>query len=379
MYVKRAITVRKELSKKSILLLGPRRTGKSAFIRNEIKAGKVYNLLLSDLFLRLSTRPSLIREELGPKDKLIVIDEIQKMPLLMDEVHYLIEEKGVRFLLTGSSARKLKRTHTSLMAGRVKTRYLHPFTSAEIKELDLKRVLNYGALPPVYLSDDPWDELRSYVGDYLKEEIVAEALTRKIDNFSRFLHTSAISNGELINFESVSRDAQVPSRTIREYYAILEDTLIGNMIEPLRSSGKRKTISTGKFYFFDIGVVNSIIGQRGAAEGTAMFGKAFEHFIYLEVKAFLDYNGRDESINFWRTNRGVEVDFVIGGSIAIEVKSSGMINEKHIKGLTTLAEEHPLKRMIVVSRDSEKRIIGNIEIYPVKTFLDALWNHEITD
>ena len=186
MYIERIIPIVKELQKSSVLLLGPRRTGKSA------PPHRIYDLLKSDVFLRLSQRPSLIRESLTPNDSLIVIDEIQKLPVLMDEVHVMIEEKGVRFLLTGSSARKLKRTHTSLMAGRARTRLLAPFVSAELPTLDLDRALTYGMLPPVQLSDEPLEELGSYVGTYLREEIQAEALSRNIEGFSRFLARAAL-------------------------------------------------------------------------------------------------------------------------------------------------------------------------------------------
>lgn len=378
MYIKRVLPLQKELDRKSVILLGPRRTGKSSLIKNEIRADKIYNLLESDTFQRLSARPSSIREALTDRDKLIVIDEIQKLPILMDEVHLMIEDYRKKFLLTGSSLRKLKRTYTSLMAGRAKSLYLHPFVSAELKTFDLDKILNFGLLPPVTLGETPLDELKTYSNDYLREEIKAEALSRNIENFSRFLNVAALSNAEIINFESIARDAGIPPRTIREYYALLEDTLLGAMLAPLKTAGKRKAISRGKFYFFDVGVVHSLTHEVSIAEDTVAYGKAFEQFIYQEIKAYIDYSRQDAVLNFWRTQEGDEVDFVVNGNIAIEVKSSRQVHENHLKGLFRLEDEQKMKRSMIVSRDKEKRIVGKkIEIYPYRQFLDELWGHEI--
>lgn len=373
MYVRRLIPIQKALQRKSVLLLGPRRTGKSALVQKEVQAARVYNLLQSDVFQRLSQRPSLIRESLTPRDRLIVIDDIQKLPVLMDEVHAMIEETPTRFLLTGSSARKLRRSHTSLMAGRAKSLRLFPFVSAEIEDFDLKRALNFGTLPPVYLSDDPWDELSTYVGDYLKEEILAEALTRRIENFSRFLHTAALTNGELVNFEAVASDAQVPARTVREYYALVGDTLMGNMIRSIEGTRKRKAISTGKFYFFDVGVLNSLMGRKSLPEGSPEHGKALEHLLYLELKAYSSYSGKEAEVRFWRTYQGDEVDFVVEPDAAIEVKATRLVTERHLKGFQAIQKVRRFKRRIVVSRDPEKRVLEGIEIHPVLEFLKELW------
>ncbi|MBI3554937.1 MAG: ATP-binding protein [Deltaproteobacteria bacterium] len=367
------------MNKKSVLLLGPRRTGKSALIRNQIKADHVYNLLQSDIFQAVSARPSLIREALKPTDRLVVIDEIQKQPALMDEVHDLIESRGIRFLLTGSSARKLRRSHTSLMAGRAKTLQLHPFCYPEIADqFDLNRVLHYGSLPPVYLADDPWDELRSYAGDYLKEEILAEAIARRIENFSRFLVTAATSNAELLNYESIANDAQVPARTVREYYAVLTDTLIGSLVEPFRAKKvSRKAVAKNKFYFFDLGVLNSLLGRKTLPRVGAELGGLFESWIYLELKAYLDYTEREEPIQFWRTHTGHEVDFLVGGRVAIEVKMTELASERDLRGLRELGSEHALEKKIVVSRDKKRRKLQGVDIMPCTVFLEALWDGEI--
>lgn len=379
MYVKRIIPLEEELKKSSVLLLGPRRTGKSAFIRNQAPPHRVYDLLKADVFQRLSHRPSLIRESLTPDDRLVVIDEIQKLPSLMDEVHAMIEEHGVRFLLTGSSARKLKRTHTSLMAGRARTRLLAPFVSAELPALDLDRALAFGMLPPVHLSDEPEEELSSYVGTYLQEEIRAEALARNIEGFSRFLLRAAQWSGEVVNFEGVAGDSQVPARTVREYYALLEDTLLGTMLEPLRTTGRRKAISRGKFYFFDVGVVHALTGERPPAPGTPAFGRAFEHLVWQELNACRNYFARGRSIHFWRDTGGAEVDFVLDGKVAVEVKSSELVHDRDLKGLRAIAEQRdfPMERRVVVSREPGPRRVGDIEILPYALFLEQLWRGEV--
>ena len=375
MYVERIIPLTRDLQQKSVLLLGPRQTGKSAYIRHQARPSKVYDLLKADVFQRLSARPSLIRESLVPGEGLIAIDEIQKLPVLMDEVHVMIEETGQRFLLTGSSARKLKRSHTSLMAGRARTRYLCPLVSVELDEWDLQRVLEYGMLPPVALSPDPLEDLESYVGTYLREEIQAEAASRKIENFSRFLHFAALWNGEVVNFEAVARDAQVPARTVREYYALLEDTLVGTMLEPLQTTGKRKAISRGKFYFFDVGVVHALTGEFTVPPRTATYGRAFEHFVWQELSAYVKYLARRSKLQFFRDVRGAEVDFVLDGRIAIEVKASTLVHDRQLKGLHAITEQSdfPIQRRIVVCQEPEKRRVSGIELIPYREFLGELW------
>ena len=371
--IARIIPINEVLKRKSVLLLGPRRTGKSFFLHHQVKPDRIINLLEADVFRKFSARPEFLRELLTPKDKIVAIDEIQKLPSLMDEVHSLIESSDIKFILTGSSARKLNKTHTSLMAGRAKRMYLHPLVSAEIENFDLIKILKHGSLPIVFNSTDPWDELKDYSGLYLKEEIQAEALVRKIENFSRFLEFAAISNGQLLNYESIAQDAQVPARTIREYYALLQDTLMGYIINPIKSTSKRKCISTGKFYFFDIGVLNSIVDRESVSSKTKEFGYLFEHFIFLELRAYIDYFSPTSRLEFWRVDEDAEVDFVINNDIAIEVKSTEFVQEKHLKGLKKFSSTEKTKKQIIVSLDKEKRRIGDITVYPYKEFLKALW------
>jgi len=373
--------IKKTLQKKSVLLLGPRRTGKSFFIKNQIKPDLIINLLEANTFRKFSARPELLREVVTDEMKIVAIDEIQKLPSLMDEVHNLIEEKKIRFLLTGSSARKLARTHTSLMAGRARRVYFHPFTFQELQEnksiIDLDHLLNYGALPPVLLATDPWEELRDYVGLYLKEDIQAEAMVRKIENFSRFLEFSAMNSGELLNFESIASDAQVPARTIREYYAVLVDTLMGTMLEPLSSTVKRKSVSAAKFYFFDTGVLNSLLERKQTSSKTKEYGNLFEHFILNEIRAYVDYNATDTKLNFWRVDQETEVDIIINHTIAIEIKSTDNVVPKHLKGLKKFAHTGACSKQIVVSRDPMVRQIDEIQILPYQDFLQKLWAGDI--
>jgi predicted AAA+ superfamily ATPase len=251
--------------------------------------------------------------------------------------------------------------------------HLCPFVRAEVADFDLARALSFGMLPPIYTSDEPAADLASYVGEYLQEEIRAEALARNIESFSRFLRQAALSHAQVLNFESVARDAQVPARTIREYYAVLEDTLIGTLLEPLQTRGRRKPSAKAKFYFFDIGVVHALIGQHQPADGTDAWGRAFETFIFMELCAHASYNGGENEMAFWRTVDHEEVDFVWRGEVAIEVKASRRIHSGDLKGLAALHDSQPMRRRICVCREPERRTLGAIEVVPYGEFLDELW------
>lgn len=377
----RILDLKKDVREKSLFLFGPRQTGKTYLLRKTFPASPYYNLLLADTFLKLSQRPQAIREELltlrrkpsGP----VIIDEIQKLPILLDEVQDLIES-GYRFILTGSSARKLRRGTANLLGGRAWTRHLFPLVSSEIENYDLIRILNIGSIPSIYASSNPEEDLEAYAGTYLKEEIQAEGLTRKIENFSRFLQTASLSNGELVNFANVASDAQVPPRTVTEYFHILQDTLIGSLLEPFTKTKKRKAIATAKFYFFDVGVANFLAGRKGIRPRTELFGNALEHFIFTEIAACLSYRRDKRPLSFWRSASGYEVDFLIGDEMAVEVKGTENVSEKHLTGLKALSEEIPLKRKIVVSMDRAPRRIGTIDILPVGDFLRELWGESST-
>lgn len=373
----RLLDLTADIQKKSLFLFSPRQTGKSTLLKKTFPTAPTYNLLLADEFLKLSQRPQLIREELlaakfdGALP--VIIDEIQKLPVLLDEVHYLIEEKGYKFILTGSSPRKLKRDGVNLLGGRAWTRHLYPLTTQEIGEYDLDRMWNFGSLPPIYNSSYPEEDLAAYAGNYLQEEIQAEGAVRHIENFSRFLRTAAISNTELINFESVASDAQVPARTIREYFNILQDTLLGVMLEPYKKTKSRKAVSTSKFYFFDVGVTNFLAERGHIKPKSELFGKVFEHFIFTELRAFLGYTNDRRKLAFWRSRQGDEVDFIVGDDVAIEVKGTEFVSEKHLKGIKTLNEEVKFRHNIVVSLDEKPRHVDGVEVLPVKDFLTRLW------
>ncbi len=372
----------KESEKRSFFLFGPRQTGKTFLLNRLFPDALYYNLLLSDVFFQLSQRPMRMREEIaayrerGTHRQLVIIDEVQKLPLLLDEVQYLIDSFGIRFILTGSSARKLKRGGANLLAGRARTHLLFPLVTKEIPNPDLNRALNVGTLPSIYLSDEPREDLRAYCGTYLQEEIQSEGAVRRIENFSRFLETAALSNGELLNFENVARDCAVPPRTVREYFYILEDTLVGTLVRPFRRTRKRKTVSSSKFYFFDVGVGNVLAKRRNVEPKTESFGKVLEHFIFIELRAYLSYTNDQRELSFFRTSSGQEVDFLVGDELAVEVKASDNVTERDLRSLQLLGEEMPLRQKVVVSTERTSRRVRDVEILPALTFLDRLWQGE---
>lgn len=366
------------LASKSILMLGPRQTGKSSLIRNELKPDKVFNLLDQSTFLQLSRRLSSLRESLQPDDKLIVIDEIQKLPQLMDEVHLMIEEQGRRFVLTGSSARKLRRSYTKLMGGRTRSIYMHPLVYGEMAgDFDLAKVLSYGCLPPVFLSADPYAELIDYVGDYLQQEILAEAVTRGIDQYSRFLTHIAASTTQILNIEKLANDSQLAPSTTRRYLEILADTMVATQLEPWKGGKKRKAIASSKLLFFDIGIVNALLDIDGYKPNNPHAGWQFEQYIGQELLAYRDYTERRLNLNFWRSTDKVEVDYIVGDAVAIEVKHTTSVSERDLKGLIAIGDEGKWKHRIVVSRDPVSRRIGDIEVLPVKEFLQRLWSEDL--
>lgn len=367
------------LKRKSFFLLGPRATGKTFLIRNQLlDAALVINLLRSDVFLRLTSHPEELEDIIsGAKKNLIVIDEIQLIPALLNEVHRLIEEKKYIFLLTGSSARKLKQKNVNLLAGRAWQASLFVLSSVEIPDFNLDRYTHFGGLPAVYSSKYPAEELDAYVNTYLKEEIQAEALIRKIPAFSRFLTVSAVTSGQMLNFTNISSDTEIPVSTVREYYQILEDTLMGFILPAWTKSIKRKAIVTAKFYYFDIGVRNTLANITKIEKNTELYGQTFEHFIALELRSYLSYRRIKHNFTYWRSKNGHEVDFLIGDEIAIEVKSSSNISRKHLKGLEYLQEENILKRYILVSQDRISKKTNGIEVMHWKSFLELLWGDKL--
>jgi uncharacterized protein len=372
----RTLDIYKLLKKKSFFLFGPRATGKSTLIKHQLKNATVFDLLDAEVFRDLVRRPKILEETLS--DKIIVIDEVQKLPSILDEVHRLIEKKKGRFLMTGSSARKLKRGAANLLAGRAWQANLFPLCSQEIDDFRLLAYLNTGGLPNIYANIDAKEELNEYVSTYLKEEIQAEALTRNITAFNEFLELIGIANGDEISFESLGRDCGVSPNSVKNYLQILEDTLIGFTLPGFTKTKKRKAISRIKHYFFDIGVVNNLC-RRGAIEPKSeLFGKAFEHFIVLECRSYINYSRKNYRMTYWRSKSQFEVDLIIENEAAIEIKSTELVQDKHLKGIRALKEEGLIRTYIIVSCDAYKRTTEDgIVIYPWGEFISALWQGKL--
>ncbi len=368
----------------SAFLWGARKVGKTTFLKERFPESLFLDFLQTDLFLDLSKRPSLLRERLQAADPVrlehpVILDEVQKVPGILDEVHWLIENRGVRFLMCGSSARKLKRGQANLLGGRAWRYEMRPLVSAEVENLDLLRALNNGLIPSHYREEDARRSLRAYVGDYLKEEVFAEGLIRNIPAFSRFFDALGYSHGELTNYSSIARDCGVDAKTVREYYTILVDTLVGNFVEPFARRSNRQVITrTPKFYLFDVGVAGALTGRRIEQQRGEDFGRALEHLIFMELAAHSRYRELHYPIRFWRTKTGAEVDFVLGdGEVAIEVKGSDRVERKHLRGLMAFTESFHPKTSIVVCTEPEERVVEGITIMPWRRFLHRLWNGSI--
>ena len=360
---------------KSFFLFGPRATGKTTLIRQQLaQKATVIDLLDSRHFLRLSRAPHELESiiEATPAE-IIVIDEIQRIPEILNEIHRLIETKKLTFFLTGSSARKLRRGEANLLAGRVWEANLFPLIYRETPDFRLNRYLQYGGLPAVYLSDYPAEELNAYVNTYLKEEIMAEGLIRRLPPFSRFLESIALANGEMINFTKLANDCQVPPSTVTEYVGLLEDTLVGFLLPAWTASKKRKAIKTGKFYFFDPGVTHMLAGTETLDRNSNLYGKSFEQFICMELRAYLSYKRKRAPLAYWRAKSGYEVDFLLGTKTAIEVKASTRVSKNDFKGLNYLNEEGVFQNLILVSQDPVSTRTGKILATPWQKFLTDLW------
>lgn len=360
----------------TLFLWGARQVGKSTYLKTSFPNAISYDLLKSEEFERFSRRPQLLREELASCDEndLVIIDEVQKVPQLLNEVHYLIVNKGIRFILCGSSARRLKCESTNLLGGRALKQVMYPLVSAEIPEFSLLRAVNNGMIPRHYNVDDPWRRLQAYVGIYLDEEIRIEARLRNLSTFSRFLEVAAQSCGEIISYTNIAQDCGVSAPTVKEYFNILVQTLIGFYLPAFTLSKKRRAITAPKFYYFDVGITNYLLNRRHLSPGSADFGHALEQFIIQEITAYLGYSHSNERLCYWRTASGYEVDCILGeGRVAIEIKSSEEVQSRHTHGLKAFSEDFPSARLIIVSLDKNKRILNGIEILPVLQFLEQLW------
>lgn len=361
----------------SIFLFGARQTGKSTILRAQFPDSIYIDLLDTSIKSRFKRRPSLLYEMLcdKPKNTLVIIDEIPEVPELLNEIHRLISEKELFFILCGSSARKLKRKGYNTLGGRAYPLYLYPFVSAEIPDFDLNHAISYGMLPPHYLAKNPSRKLSAYIDVYLKEEIKEEALVRNLSAFQRFLEVAALTDGEIVNYNNIAQDCGISSNTVISYFDILEDTLVGYRIPAFTKTQKRRLVQAPRFYYFDVGIVNHLLHRKELIRGTVEYGHAFEHLVIQELKAWLAYTESDERLSYWRTYTGIEVDAVIGNArVAIEIKSVEEVLPRHLKGLKAFAEDYPESRIIIISLDPLNRRIGNIECIYVLDFFKLLWS-----
>ncbi|MDI7269340.1 MAG: ATP-binding protein [Myxococcota bacterium] len=366
----------------AVFLWGPRQTGKTTLLEQRYPDARRYDLLDTDTAAALAVRPRLLREEiLAARPPLVIVDEVQKVPALIAEAHWLLEHTATHFILCGSSARKLRRGAANLLGGRAVEAHLLPLTSAEIPDLDLDRMLDHGGLPAHYLVDDPRPLLRSYVSSYLKQEIIDESLTRNVPAFSRFLQMVGLTHGRQLNYANIGRECGVSPHTVRGYYQILEDTLLGFQLAPWRRKRKRRLVETAKFYLFDVGVANHLNPElRIVAEGSDVYSRAFEHFVINELRACISYGGRDDPLSYWRTSSGFEVDLIVGDmALAVEAKSSREVRNEDLRGLRALRQERHVGRAIVACRASTPRRTGDgIEILPWREFCARLWAGDLS-
>jgi len=307
--------------------------------------------------------------------KLTIIDEIQRIPELLNEVHYLIEERGARFLMTGSSARKLRRGGVNLLGGRARTFRLHPLSMIELgDEFDLDKALQYGMLPAVWTSEDPSILLTAYAVEYLEQEIIAEAAVRNVAAFRRFLSFAALISGQQINYSKLALDAQIKPTTLREHVEILIDSLIASRVAPWQRGHKRKAVSTEKLYLFDTGVTRTLQERRSYAPNTPEYGQAFESLLYHELCCYSEYVSQ-ERISYWRTTTAIEVDFILGDRLAIEAKASRNISDSDLKGLRAIQSECSFKARILVCNEShDRQTEDGILIMSFENFVRRLWS-----
>jgi uncharacterized protein len=364
----------------AMFLFGARQVGKSTLLQERFKDAVYYDLLIPSVRRSFKRNPDLFREALSskPAGTLVIVDEIQKVPELLDLVHWLMVNRGLRFILSGSSARKLKKSGANTLGGRAQPRTLFPLVWKEVTDFQIDRAVQNGMIPRHYLAEDATDRIEAYVKVYLDEEIRDEAAVQDIDAFERFMEVAAISDGEMLNYSNIAADCGVSAKTVKSYYQILYDTLLGYEIPAYRKVVKRQVVKAPKFYYFDVGLANYLMGRYSLRRGTDDYGHAFEHFVMQEIIAYRGYFRRREEIFYWHTYNNQEVDAVIGDAkVAIEIKSSEQVKASHKKGLKAFKEEHPECRLILVSLDPITRVSGDIEIINISDFLKMLWNGEI--
>ena len=379
-YIERVLDIKELLEESSRFLFGPRMTGKTKYIENDLQKKAILSLtfLDNDTLDAFQNNPVLLRSILKEKQEgLVIIDEVQLFPPILQDIQHIITHSAISFLLTGSSARRLKKNNYNLLGGRAGIVSMHPFVWPEIKHMepDLDSIFAKGMLPKVFLSKNYDIHLKNYVRGYLSTEIAAEGERRDISIFNDFLTFAASENTELMNFSNVSRDVGMTADTIKAWYQILVDTFIGYFLRPYRKGSKRIPINTSKFYFFDIGVARVAARMPVPTETMTEYGKMFENYMFMELKAYIDYKATDDELYFWRSRDGYEVDFIVDKKVAIETKTSKNISNKELKGLRAFMEENAVTKYIVVCRELFERFTDDgIRILPWKVFLAELWN-----
>ena len=363
-----------------MFLFGARQTGKSTLLKERFKGAIYYDLLNPGVRKVLKQNPNSFWEALQdkPAGTLVIVDEIQKVPDLLDVVHSLMVERGLFFILSGSSARKLKRSGANTLGGRAIPETLFPLVWPEVTDFQIDRAVQNGMIPRHYMVEDATKRLSGYVKVYLDEEIREEGEVRELDAFERFMEVAAISDGEMLNYSNIAADCGVSAKTVKSYFQILYDTLIGYEIPAFRKEIKRKIVQAPRFYYFDVGLANYLMGRNSMKRGTDDYGHAFEHLVMQEIIAYKGYNDKRDTISYWHTYDQKEVDVVIGDAkVAIEIKSAEHVETKHKKGLKAFKEEHPDCRLILVSLDPITRKSGDEELIYILDFMKMLWGGEV--
>lgn len=376
---KRIFDVENQLDE-GMFLFGARQVGKSTILQERFPNAVYFDLLIDNMRKAFKRNPDSFREALQnkPAGTIVIVDEIQKVPELLDSVHWLMTNKGLWFVLSGSSARKLKRSGANTLGGRAIPRTLFPLVWKEVPDFQIDKAVQNGMIPRHYLVDDATDRLEAYVDVYLREEIRDEAAVQNVEAFERFMEVAAITNGEMINYTNIASDCGVAAKTVKAYYQILKDTLMGYEIPAYTKAVKRKVVQAPKFYYFDVGLANYLMGHHHIRRGSDDYGHAFEHLVVQEIIAYRGYYRRREKISYWHTYNHQEVDVVIGDAkVAIEIKSSEEVKTRHKSGLKAFKDEHPDCRLILVSLDPITRPSGDIELIYATDFFRMLWDGEI--
>ncbi|OGI12000.1 MAG: ATPase [Candidatus Margulisbacteria bacterium GWF2_35_9] len=370
---KRALSLPLE-EKSSLFLFGPRGTGKTSWLKTIKQQALYLDLLDFSVYEKLSASPDRLRTFIvSPNTQWVIIDEVQRVPELLQEVHRLIESQKIRFILTGSSARSLRKKGVNLLAGRALTFYMHPLIPSELGDaFSLERALTYGLLPSVITHENPQKYLESYVQTYVKEEVMQEGLTRNIGTFNKFLEVASFSQGNIINSAEVARELGVSRSTVVDYFQILEDLLLAVRINPFSQRAKRKIIAHPKFYFFDTGVFRVLRPKGPLDTPEEIDGAALETLILQVLRAVNDYHELGYTISFWRTATGHEVDFILygpAGFYAIEIKRSAKVSMSMLKGLKAFKKDYEQASCLVVYMGQHHQEIDGIRLVPCNDFL----------